>query len=197
MSLQTKIGYQAKDIQRYVKIPKHRYAYLATKIGIEPEVERVDGTGHVNLYSFENLLQFAYAHQASNLGLSPNKVKAMLTFFEKIKDKYKLDIYEEKAAYPIGLHFICEDDFVTDDQTLYFVAIVNITKERQIVPCYIYKGEGERTLVDGKARFGSVKEQLNGATWYVTINLGNIKLDIWKRLGTAKRLADDLVTKPE
>ena len=55
--------FQAKDIQRIVQIPKHRYEYIASKIGIKPDVDEVEGQGHIHRYSFKNLLQFAFIHR--------------------------------------------------------------------------------------------------------------------------------------
>lgn len=173
--------YQAKDIQRYVKIPKHRYSYLATKIGIEPEIDQVDGTGHVNIYSTRNLLQFAYANFASNLGLSPKTVKNMLIFFDGIMDQKNVDIYN--CRHPNAnfiLHYInssvrtvYKDEKYLKEETKYFVCIGDLTRNKRIVSYFICKGEG--TLIDGRERFGSVKDQLMHANWYVTFNLSVIK----------------------
>ena len=33
--------FQAKDIQKLVDIKKHRYEYIASKIGIKPEIRQI------------------------------------------------------------------------------------------------------------------------------------------------------------
>jgi hypothetical protein len=180
--------YQAKDIQKCIKIPKHRYSYLATKIGIEPEIEPVDGTGHVNIYSIRNLLQFAYADYASNLGLSPKTVKSMLIFLDGIKEQKNVDIYD--CRHPNAnfiLHFVSygertiyKDARPLGEETKYFVCIGNLTRKKRIVSYFICKGEREGTFVDGRKRFGSLNDQLLYANYYVTFNLSVIRKRILK-----------------
>jgi len=56
------------------------YDYIASKIGIKPEIDEVEKTGKHHLYSFKNLLQFAFVHKANNLGLTRKAAKEMLGF---------------------------------------------------------------------------------------------------------------------
>jgi hypothetical protein len=60
--------FQAKTIQKIVGIPKHRYSYILMKIRIEPDVEKVIGTGNTNLFSFKKLMEFAIASTAIDMG---------------------------------------------------------------------------------------------------------------------------------
>lgn len=98
--------FQAKDIQRIVGIPKHRYEYIATRIGIKPDVAEVDGTGRSHVYSFKNLLEFAFAHKGSNLGLSPKLVRAMLKFVSTNPDILKAGIMHPGKRVHISIHVI-------------------------------------------------------------------------------------------
>jgi hypothetical protein len=75
--------FKAKDIQVILNIKKIRYEYLASKIGIKPDIEEVEGTGRAHLYSYKNLFQLAIAHNAHKLGLSFREVKKL---FDYLKD---------------------------------------------------------------------------------------------------------------
>lgn len=97
--------FQAKDIQNMLDIPKHRYEYLATKIGIDPDIATGEGRGSANLYSFRNAMQFAIAHRLNEMGLGPNNVRKTLEFIDRKvaeKDYSTGDILFEHDLYPVS-----------------------------------------------------------------------------------------------
>jgi hypothetical protein len=77
------MAYQAKDIQKILRIPKIRYEYLARQIGITPEIEEAEGTGNVHKYSFKNLMEFAIAERCSLVGLSMKHIRFLLQIVHK------------------------------------------------------------------------------------------------------------------
>ena len=74
------IKFKAKDVQKILGIPKHRYEYIGSKIGIKPSFLEVEGRGRSHLYSFQNVLEFAFAHYCNKLGMGPTVVRKMLGF---------------------------------------------------------------------------------------------------------------------
>ena len=176
-------NYQAKDVQEIIGIPKHRYEYLASKIGINPDFKSADGQGTVKRYSFNNLLQFAYAHSAGGLGLSPESIRIKLSWLDEFQKKYK--IYESDA--PLSVHFVCIDNFryylLTGDA-------LPIKREKSIHPMdftrlaeafeKIKKGvKGGDRLVDIiKTKKIYTKQGLKFSDGYLTINLGVIRARI-------------------
>lgn len=92
------IVFQAKDIQHILEIKKIRYQYLSGKIGIFPEIEEVEGTGRSHIYSFKNLLEFAFANLANNLGLSPKATRSMLEFLSLLNEPNK-GIYSHRSQF--------------------------------------------------------------------------------------------------
>ena len=97
--------FQAKDIQGLIEIPKHRYEYIASKIGIKPEIEEVEKTGHTHLYSFKNLLEFAIVNTANNLGIGPRAVKEMLNFLSKNIDLKDAELFNPEKKIKASLHY--------------------------------------------------------------------------------------------
>jgi hypothetical protein len=76
--------FQAKDIQEILGFHRQRYEYLATRIGITPGVEVVEGKGRAHLYSFKNALQFALAHSMGMMGLQPFEIRQALNEIEEL-----------------------------------------------------------------------------------------------------------------
>lgn len=101
-----KDSFQAKDIQKILGIPKFRYEYLVTKMAITPDVLEVDGQGKSHVYSFKNVLQFAYAHHASRLGFTPKTVKDMLSIMDTYPDIAHLGIFDPLEKGKITLFFV-------------------------------------------------------------------------------------------
>jgi len=97
--------FQAKDIQGLVGIPKHRYEYIASKIGIKPEVEEVEKTGHTHLYSFKNLLEFAIVNTANKLGIGPKAVKEILAFLSNNIDLQDAELFNIEKIIVASLHY--------------------------------------------------------------------------------------------
>ncbi len=102
--------FQAKDIQRLIDIPKHRYEYLASKIGIKPEIEEVEKTGHVHLYSFKNLLEFAIVNTANNLGIGPKAVKEILRFLSNNMELREAELFNIEKKIDASLHYTDSKD---------------------------------------------------------------------------------------
>ncbi|MFH0997033.1 MAG: hypothetical protein V1844_16285 [Pseudomonadota bacterium] len=70
--------YRAKTIQEILQIPKFRYDYLMMKIRIDPDIEKVSGTGRTNLFSFAKLLEFGIASSAIDIGMNPEVIRSSL-----------------------------------------------------------------------------------------------------------------------
>jgi hypothetical protein len=62
-------------------------------MGISPEVEEVEGVGRSHVYSLKNLLEFAYAHTASEIGLTPNVVRKFLSLLHFLDKTYSAGIF--------------------------------------------------------------------------------------------------------
>jgi hypothetical protein len=75
--------FEARDIQKIFGIPKHRYEYIATKIGIIPDVEFVEGRGKSHRYSFKNALEFGIAQILGSMGLGPRSIWSVLTYLSE------------------------------------------------------------------------------------------------------------------
>ena len=68
------------DLQKLYTATKERITHLGRAVGlIEPEIERVEGTGRSHRYSFRNAMEFGVAHYLSGMGLVPAAVRAALT----------------------------------------------------------------------------------------------------------------------
>ena len=97
--------FQAKDIQKLVDIKKHRYEYIASKIGIKPEIDEVEKTGHIHLYSFKNLLEFAFVHKANDLGVTRKAVKEMLGFLSNNIALQEAGLFDPEKTIKALLHY--------------------------------------------------------------------------------------------
>ena len=104
--MKTNFQFQARDIQNILGIPKHRYEYIASKIGIEPDVEEVEGRGHTHIYSFKNLLQFAIVNQANKLGLNPKSSRKLIIFLNEFEKSKKLGVFDPDENTFLKLHYI-------------------------------------------------------------------------------------------
>lgn len=112
----TKTIFQAKDFMEMLRIKRQRYEYLATKIGISPEVEQVEGKGRAHRYSFRNALQFAFAHHMNLMGLTPGVVRWTLEHFDKVDRELNVGIYDPD----VELHYTLEVVSRGGDRALYF-----------------------------------------------------------------------------
>jgi hypothetical protein len=67
------------DLQKLYTATKERITHLGRAVGlIEPEIERVEGTGRSHRYSFRNAMQFGVAHYLSKSGLVPAEIRRAL-----------------------------------------------------------------------------------------------------------------------
>ena len=98
-------SFQAKDIQKLVDINKHRYDYIASKIGIKPEIDEVEKTGYHHLYSFKNLLEFAFVHKANNLGVTRKAAKEMLGFLSDNIELKEAGLFDPEKRIKALLHY--------------------------------------------------------------------------------------------
>ena len=111
-SILTERHFQAKRIQEILDIPKHRYEYISSKIGIHPEISQVEGRGRAHLYSEKNLLQYAYVHFANRLGLPPAACKSLLKLFDEIISIGAFNFYtlnQTKAFYREIVYYVISD----------------------------------------------------------------------------------------
>jgi hypothetical protein len=186
--------FQAKDIQRLIDIPKHRYEYIASKIGIKPEVEEVEKTGHVHLYSFKNLLEFAFVHTANNLGLGPKAVKELLGFLSNNIDLHEAGLFNPKKTTKASVHYAD-----SKDGKLFKLSGPDISEQGK-KGGYLGKGfdkvkEAQKRMSNGEGEIhipGLIKayENLTALSFlklddfdgYITINLGIIKDRILKNI---------------
>ena len=97
--------FQAKDIQKLVEIPKYRYEYIASKIGIKPEIEEVEKTGHTHLYSFKNLLEFAIVNTANSLGIGPKATREILIFLSNNLDLKDAGLFDLEKKIEASIHY--------------------------------------------------------------------------------------------
>jgi hypothetical protein len=163
--------FQAKDIQRILKIPKHRYEYLAAKIGITPEIEEAEGQGKIHRYSFKNLLQFAFIHAANLLGLTPKASRDLLNHLDAIdsEPKIKFGIYDPDSTVDISVHF------VIGENNKYFTTTWAPPHEDRIIMTPHF---------DNKIFFPGEKATFLFETiGFLTINIQTLKAQILKRIG--------------
>jgi hypothetical protein len=149
--------FQAKDIQKIVDIPKHRYEYISSKIGIKPEYLEVEGTGRSHLYSFKNVLEFAFVHHANKLGLTPKAVNEMMRFISNNILLKSTGIFNPGNKTDVSIHY-------SEENNRKIFRISGATFD-----CKVYDG-----LTD--------LETLKNIPGYITINLGLIKDRILKQL---------------
>jgi hypothetical protein len=196
--------YRAKDIQKILGIPKFRYEYLAGKMQIRPELEEVEGQGRAHVYSFRNLLEFAFVNVASAMGLSPKNCGRLLAFVRFIDKTYEVGIFAEGEGPDLSVHFVVQGGHffhVTGEskgtginQGWYPVEgfLPNLLKrytagEGTPVPSgpalevVSFPGEGVQALEPQKRIQAALKHHGN-AEAVLTINLGIIKANIRARI---------------
>ena len=187
-------NFQAKDIQEVVGLPKHRYEYIASKIGITPDVEEVEGTGKSHLYSFKNLLQFAIVHRANKLSITPKTAKLMLNFLSENLALESAGLFNSKKSIKVSLHCVFFND------KMYFKISGPSIQKQDVKAIFPAKGFDKifEMLEKMRSRAGEITIpgltdeikklthlagiDLEDSDGYVTINLGNIKDRILKKL---------------
>ena len=98
-------GFQPTDIQKIVAISKRQYDYIVGSIGIIPDVQEIEKTGTKYLFSFKNLLEFAIAQHATNLGMKPKIVSRLLDFLDAIEEPEPV-IYDVRTRTDIKIYYI-------------------------------------------------------------------------------------------
>lgn len=187
--------FQAKDIQKVVGLPKHRYEYIASKIGIKPDVEEVEGTGKHHLYSFKNLLEFAFVHRANKMSITPKTIKLMLDFLsnDELKDA---GFFDPKKSIKASLHFVIFDDklyyklsgeSLQKQVTKILFPVKGFDKIFEMMGKFKSRNKDESITIPGftdeiKKLMHLTSMDLEDSDGYVTINLGNIKDRILKKL---------------
>ena len=185
--------FQAKDIQKIVNIPKHRYEYLGSKIGIKPDVTEVEGQGHAHLYSLKNLLQFAFVHKANSLGLTPNAARRMLIFLDWLERTQKFGIYDLNKQVRISLHYIhmAFEFFAasvlenTGSSSRFFLDGQWIEQMKLVFSQAGEEFSSLTELLDRIQKIGGIEQLLFDAFGYVTINVGHVKFVTLERLREA------------
>ncbi len=161
--------FQAKDIQEMLGIPKHRYEYIAMRIGIKPDVEEVEGTGRAHSYSLRNALQFAFVHYANQRGLPPSACRDMLKLVDGIDQLLPFPIYD-----PVDVDFDLRLHFFSAERWEGFVIDGNVDLE----PCFRVFDRSKASEFDLKnqlADFGYDMDFLSNALAYLTVYLSGIK----------------------
>jgi len=99
-----KMVFQAKQIQAILLSPRIRYEYLANKMHIEPDIEKVEGRGRAHLYSFKNVCEFFVADHISSYGLPPRLVKTVLSTLNEHGEKKDKTVFTEEKT-DVVIHF--------------------------------------------------------------------------------------------
>jgi DNA-binding transcriptional MerR regulator len=200
--------FQAKDIQLILNIKKVRYEYLASKIGIIPDIEEVEGTGRAHLYSFKNLLQFAIAHNANKLGLPLRTVKKLFDHLENYDDEVQSELFVSGIDTNVSIYCAYYGDFhiifIKGNVMRYYHAapikirelkgpLESLTGEdlkehkQNFIKAFSAIGRPNLDVVFDTDR-GSISdikklnEFLDASDGYITINLGMIKNSINSQL---------------
>jgi DNA-binding transcriptional MerR regulator len=200
--------FQAKDIQIILNIKKVRYEYLASKIGIIPDIEEVEGTGRAHLYSFENLLQFAIAHNANKLGLPLRTVKKLFDYLENYDDEVQSELFVSGIDTNVSIYCAYYGDFhiifIKGNLMRYYHAahikirelkgpLESLTGEdlkehkQYFIKTFRAIGRPNLDVVFDKGRgfisdIKKLDEFLDASDGYITINLGVIKNSINSQL---------------
>jgi hypothetical protein len=189
--------FQAKDIQDILFIPKHRYEYIASKIGIAPDVDEVDGQGRAHLYSFKNLLQFAFVHQANKLGLTPKAARRMLSIIDEFEKSEKFGVYDPNNLNMLSIHYVdqllIKYFAISDSKVLkrIFFLDKDLTEDISLLRGYYDAYKGPKVDYEKfKETFGKVigffkeNKNIDEVLWSsdgnITINLGIIKIELIK-----------------
>jgi hypothetical protein len=170
--------YQAKIIQKILKIPKHRYDYMLMKIRIEPDIERATGRGKTNLFSFAKLLEFAIANAAMNIGMSPEMLRMSLQrirYYDQEEGWHLFDpeVEIKSLSYHVGW-----------DQGAGFSFFSGEVSERRQHPSLLaFSEENDNEIEAKQTDFERMFTYLSADTVahtmaYSTLNLSRIKMQV-------------------
>ncbi|MBL7177294.1 MAG: hypothetical protein ISS66_15845 [Desulfobacteraceae bacterium] len=186
--------FQAKDIQKFLGIPKHRYEYLISKLGIKPEIYEADETGKVHLYSFKNLLQLAFVNQANKLGLNPRSIKEMLGFLSNRPELQGTKLFDPESSVDISLHYVENKGkryFTLSGSSITGQAGKGIYPKAgfQIIEKLLNHTKKKDSTIETQGLFDEIKiiqnllsTGLENAECYITLNLGVIKNRILEKV---------------
>jgi hypothetical protein len=163
-----KVTFQAKDIQEMLAIARQRYEYIATKIGISPEIAEVVGRGKAHLYSFRNALQFAITHPMNAMGLPPRTIRWILDALDSISQIDRFPIYESDKS-------IRDHLFVTGYGQDRRVAIGESIDNAYWIDEAIMGAEPEEIVKELTVQSIRGSADLKDVECYVSFNLGVIK----------------------
>jgi len=179
--------FQAKTIQKIIGIPKHRYSYILMKVRIEPDVEKVIGTGNTNLFSFKKLMEFAIASTAIDIGIHPDIIIASLAYIENADVTWNLHLFDQNTktnklsyhtGFNLGAFFYCFSGDVTEKAKW-----PTIIKTKDNINFEYSKGDDPHTVSKVIQYWESVIMQgINNALGYSTLNLSEIKKNILSKL---------------
>ena len=164
-------AFQAKNIQEILEIPKHRYDYILMKIGVKPEIEQASGRGKTNLFSLSNLLDFAIANAAMNLGMGPEMIRSALQHIHlHCKKFFSKSSYLDQIFY----HVAADNDFA------YYMFTGEVSSAMSDRHLYKYpKGYSSET---NPFPLGDDDEGIDGIPGYCTLNLTFIKYAVLLKL---------------
>jgi len=174
--------YQAKTIQKIIGIPKHRYDYILMKIRIEPDVEKVIGTGNTNLFSFKKLMEFAIASTAIDIGMSPEVIRFSIESIRKADELWNWHLFEPDVEIkPLSYH-------VVSNMGALFYCFSGDVHKQATCPTIFKTPDGinfEQTMrpnwnmemIAKVANFaqGLISDGIKEALGYLTLNLSEIK----------------------
>jgi hypothetical protein len=152
--------FQSGDLQRLLSVSKERITHLGRTVGrIEPEIERVEGTGRSHRYSFRNAIQFACAHRLGKLGLNPEEIRRALKTLDlahrgksaeglTVRGLQAGELFDPGFPLPRGLALIRVESHWPNEPTKPGLVKFAIMKEREFI-------EEEEELAEmGKSIFG-------------------------------------------
>jgi len=185
--------FRAKDIERILGIKKPRYEYIAGRIYIRPEVIEVEGTGRSHIYSFKNLLEFAFAHTANDLGLTPNRVKIMLAFLSRNPDLKDAGLFDPEKKISAALHYAVKEGrgffrlsgtSLSEQAKCGFYADMGFEKMDEFLK---YINNREYNIKIPMSEIEEIEslvfsQDLSDVDGYLTVNLGAIKGRIVKKI---------------
>jgi len=90
--------FQAKTIQEILGISKSRYDHILAKIHIDPDIQKGLGTGKVNIFSFNKLLEFAIATKGFDIGISIEDLTCSLKQIRSIDFNERWGIFSYKNS---------------------------------------------------------------------------------------------------
>ncbi len=198
------IEFQAKDIQMILGIAKYRYEYLKAKIRVvQSDVEKGEGRGKVNRYSFKNLMEFAIIYTANELGMSPDKIKGLMYRIGEFDSRDKIGIYDPSISdLDFSIHVIFDSgdwrihpsgkSVNADNQAIEDIAYRNsVAKSLTAYPALLsgFKKRGKgfddamKEWDEKRRKEVRIAEKQEDGDGHVSINIGRIKKRIFNNIG--------------